>query len=183
MALLITKNIFNYIYTFTSPGTCRGRSDCRQRPRHSAEDFSLKEAKVSIFKTFKPLLHIMKISKSQYFHMMTQETEKEKTNADRMYRFILFHRIVFCELSIKQLTGHFIYDLVRDTYSDGMGRPSIDPVTLAKIPLIQYLYGIKSMRQTIKEIEVNMAYRWFSDLNFMILFRILYIWEELYPSF
>ena len=41
----------------------------------------------------------------------------------------------------------FIYDLVRDTYSDGMGRPSIDPVTLIKIPLIQYLYGIKSMRQ------------------------------------
>ncbi|WP_407308943.1 transposase [Desulfosporosinus sp. SB140] len=26
---------------------------------------------------------------------------------------------------------------------------------------IQHLYGIRSMRQTIKEIEVNMAYRWF----------------------
>lgn len=42
---------------------------------------------------------------------------------------------------------------------------SIDPVTLIKIPLIQYLYGIKSMRQTIKEIEVNMAYRWFLGLE------------------
>ena len=36
---------------------------------------------------------------------------------------------------------------------------------LIKIPLIQYLYGIKSMRQTIKEIEVNMAYRWFLGLE------------------
>ena len=42
---------------------------------------------------------------------------------------------------------------------------SMDPVTLIKIPLIQYLYGIKSMRQTVKEIEVNVAYRWFLGLD------------------
>ena len=28
------------------------------------------------------------------------------------------------------------------------------------------MYGIKSMRQTIKEIEVNVAYRWFLGLDF-----------------
>jgi hypothetical protein len=38
---------------------------------------------------------------------------------------------------------------------------------LIKIPLIQYLYGIKSMRQTIKEIEVNVAYRWFLGLDML----------------
>ncbi|WP_214307915.1 transposase, partial [Staphylococcus pseudoxylosus] len=27
--------------------------------------------------------------------------------------------------------------------------------------LIQRLFGIKSMRQTIKEIETNVAYRWY----------------------
>ncbi|MGZ7254017.1 transposase, partial [Streptococcus pyogenes] len=41
----------------------------------------------------------------------------------------------------------------------------LDPVMLVKIPLIQCLYGIRSMRQTIKEIEVNMAYRWFLGLT------------------
>ena len=41
----------------------------------------------------------------------------------------------------------------------------MDPVMLIKIPLIQYLYGIKSMRQTTKEIEVNVAYRWFLGLD------------------
>ena len=65
----------------------------------------------------------------------------------------------------KAIDWTFIYDLVRDKYSSDTGRPSIDPVTLIKIPLIQYLYGIKSMRQTIKDIEVNMAYRWFLGLE------------------
>lgn len=55
----------------------------------------------------------------------------------------------------------FIYDLVKDLYSADNGRPSIDPVVLFKIVLIQYTFGIRSMRQTIKEIDVNMAYRWF----------------------
>lgn len=65
----------------------------------------------------------------------------------------------------KAIDWSFIYDLVSDKYSNETGRPSIDPVTLIKIPLIQYLYGIKSMRQTIKDIEVNMAYRWFLGLE------------------
>lgn len=61
---------------------------------------------------------------------------------------------------------NFIYDLVEEKYSTETGRPSIDPVTLIKIPIIQYMFGIKSMRQTIKEIEVNVAYRWFLGLDF-----------------
>ena len=54
---------------------------------------------------------------------------------------------------------------MKDKYSHDTGRPSMNPVTLIKIPLIQYLYGIKSMRQTVKEIEVNVAYRWFLGLD------------------
>lgn len=57
--------------------------------------------------------------------------------------------------------------MVADKYSPDNGRPSIDLVLLIKIPFIQYLYGIKSMRQTIKEIEVNVAYRWFLGLEMM----------------
>ena len=60
----------------------------------------------------------------------------------------------------------FIYDLVEEKYSSDNGRPSIDPVMLIKIPIIQYMFGIKSMRQTIKDIEVNVAYRWFLGLDF-----------------
>jgi transposase len=51
----------------------------------------------------------------------------------------------------------FIYDEVKDMYSADTGRPSIDPVVLFKIVLIQYTFGIRSMRQTIKEIEVKVV--------------------------
>lgn len=61
----------------------------------------------------------------------------------------------------------FIYDLVIDKYSADNGCPSMDPVMLIKIPFIQYLYGIRSMRKTVKEIEVNVAYRWFLGLEMM----------------
>jgi len=60
----------------------------------------------------------------------------------------------------------FIYDEVKGMYGDlEWGKPGIDPVSLFKIVFIQYLFGIRSMRQTIKEIEVNMAYRWFIGYN------------------
>ena len=59
----------------------------------------------------------------------------------------------------------FIYDLVEDSYSPDNGRPSLDPVLLVKIPIIQCLFGIRSMRQTIKDIQVNVAYRWFLGLT------------------
>ena len=60
----------------------------------------------------------------------------------------------------------FIYDLVLDKYDLVKGRPCIDPILLIKLALIQYLFGIKSMRQTIKDVEVNVAYRWFLGLSF-----------------
>lgn len=60
----------------------------------------------------------------------------------------------------KIINFNFIYDEVAELYS-ATGRPSIDPVVLVKIVMIQYLFGIPSMRQTIKEIQVNIAYRWF----------------------
>lgn len=56
----------------------------------------------------------------------------------------------------------FIYEEVKGMYAEiPWGKPGVDPVTLFKIVFVQYLYGIRSMRQTIREIEVNNAYRWF----------------------
>ena len=59
----------------------------------------------------------------------------------------------------------FIYPIVEPLYTT-LGRPSIDPVVLFKMTLIQYVFGIRSMRQTIKEIETNIAYRWFLGFSF-----------------
>lgn len=42
----------------------------------------------------------------------------------------------------------------------------ITGVVLLKIALMQCLFGIRSMRQTMKEIETNAAYRWFIGYDF-----------------
>ena len=59
----------------------------------------------------------------------------------------------------------FIYSAVENLYSENTGRPSVDPVLLIKMALLQYVFGIPSMRRTIKEIETNVAYRWFLGLG------------------
>ena len=55
----------------------------------------------------------------------------------------------------------FIRESVKDLYCPNNGRPGVDPVVLFKMLFIGYLFGIRSERQLIKEIEVNVAYRWF----------------------
>ena len=62
---------------------------------------------------------------------------------------------------------NFVYEKCEKLYSDEDGRPSIDPVILVKLALIQKIFGIRSMRQTIKEVEVNVAYRWFLGYDFL----------------
>lgn len=96
---------------------------------------------------------------------MTQDNEKIRTQIQLVCIDDLVPKEHLLRTIDKAIDWSFIYDLVKDTYSADTGRPSIDPVTLIKIPFIQYLYGIKSMRQTIKDIEVNVAYRWFLGLE------------------
>ena len=64
----------------------------------------------------------------------------------------------------KAIDWNFIYELVEEKYCPDNIHPGMDSVMLIKIPFIQYLYGIKSMCQTIKEIEVNVAYQWISPM-------------------
>ena len=54
-----------------------------------------------------------------------------------------------------------IYDLVEDWYCKDNGRPSVDSVVIFKMVLIQHIYGIPSLRRTVEEIKMNVAYRWF----------------------
>ena len=97
--------------------------------------------------------------------MMTKNLEKNRTQIQYFCMDDLVPEDHLLRLIEEAIDWNFIYDLVEEKYSPDWGRPSMDPVTLIKIPFIQYLYGIRSMRQTIKEIEVNVAYRWFLGLD------------------
>ena len=54
-----------------------------------------------------------------------------------------------------------LYEMVEPLYCEDNGRPSIDPVVLFKMVLIQHLYGLPSLRRTAEEVSLNNAYRWF----------------------
>lgn len=56
---------------------------------------------------------------------------------------------------------NFIYDLLGETYCQDNGRPGVDPVVIVKIALIKKMFGLPSIRRTLKEIETNLAYRWY----------------------
>jgi len=59
----------------------------------------------------------------------------------------------------------FIHDRVKHLYCENNGRPALEPVVLFKLLLLGYLYGVRSERQLMREVEVNVAYRWFLGLK------------------
>ena len=99
--------------------------------------------------------------------MMTKNADKKREQILMFCMDDMVPQSHMLRLIDKAIDWNFIYDLVEEKYCHDNGRPSMDPVMLIKIPFIQYLYGIKSMRQTMKEIEVNVAYRWFLGLDMM----------------
>ncbi len=46
-----------------------------------------------------------------------------------------------------------------------VGRPSIDPVLMIRMLIVGYVFAIRSERQLCREVQVNLAYRWFCDLG------------------
>ena len=54
----------------------------------------------------------------------------------------------------------FVRDLADEFYSS-IGRPSIDPVVFFKLQLIAFFEGIRSERQLMETVNLNLAHRWF----------------------
>jgi transposase len=59
----------------------------------------------------------------------------------------------------------FIHERVAGLYCPDNGRPPLDPTLMFKALFIGYLFGVRSERQLVREIEVNVAYRWFLGLR------------------
>jgi transposase len=50
-------------------------------------------------------------------------------------------------------------------YYSNLGRPSIDPVLMIRMLVLGYVFAIRSERLLCREVQVNLAYRWFCDLS------------------
>jgi transposase len=87
-------------------------------------------------------------------HALEMVTLEELVPADHLLRKINRH-----------IDFEFIRPATQHLYCADNGRPAIDPVILFKILFIGYLFGVRSERQLMREIQVNVAYRWFIDLS------------------
>ena len=94
---------------------------------------------------------------------------KPRVSTQSEYEFVSIDELVpdnhLLRLIDKYIDLSFLLEKVRPYYSDDNGRPS-DPTILFKMMFIGYIYGIRSERQLQREIEMNVAYRWFLGLKF-----------------
>ena len=50
-------------------------------------------------------------------------------------------------------------------YYSRLGRPSIDPVLMIRMLIVGYVFAIRSERTLCRDVQVNLAYRWFCGLS------------------
>ena len=50
-------------------------------------------------------------------------------------------------------------------YYSTTGRPSIDPVLMIRMLIVGYIFAIRSERALCRDVQVNLAYRWFCGLS------------------
>jgi len=157
MEVIIENVDFRYGWTL-SAGTASAASFAARRPGSSARAVP---AGVASLRSNQLCLH----KNDEVMDMMT----KNQMNQREQLEILTIEQLVPHDHLARKLDAaidfSFIYPLVEDLYST-VGRPSIDPVVLIKMTFIQYTFGIRSMRQTIKEIETNMSYRWFLGFGF-----------------
>src|SRR4030081_1396711 len=51
------------------------------------------------------------------------------------------------------------------TYYSPLVRPSIDPALMIRMLIVGYVFAIRSERALCREVQVNLAYRWFCGLS------------------
>ena len=61
----------------------------------------------------------------------------------------------------KVLDLSFVHETVRGRYCQDNGRPSVDPEVVIRLFLLQAIDGIFHVRELMRQVRVNLAYRWF----------------------
>lgn len=71
-----------------------------------------------------------------------------------------------CLVQIDQLVNwNDLYEKLKLYYPKQIGRPTVCPIVLVKILMIQCLDGFRSVRFTCKQIQQNATYRWFLGIS------------------
>jgi transposase len=96
--------------------------------------------------------------------MLRKDRGKQISSFDQYY----YDKTIPQDHVLRKIADHvdfsFIRDLLAEQYSANLGRPAEEPVFLFKICLLEYFYNLSDV-QVISHIQVNLAYRWFLNLN------------------
>jgi transposase len=89
-------------------------------------------------------------------------------NQERLFYSFCLDEVVPDDHLVRQIAAvldlSWVHAELRPFYSR-MGRPSIDPVLMIRMLIIGYVFAIRSERALCREVQVNLAYRWFCDLS------------------
>lgn len=99
----------------------------------------------------------------------TQWMLKDRPQTQSQLEFVCIDELVPKDHLLRKIEAKvdfsFIHELVKEYYCADNGRPALDPTLMFKLLFIGYLFGIRSERQLIRDVQVNTAYRWFLGLN------------------
>ena len=92
-----------------------------------------------------------------------------RLNHDQEQLFYSFHldESVPQDHSVRQIAAVLDLSWVHSelaSFYPNIGRPSIDPALMIRMLLIGYVFAIRSERAICRELQVNLAYRWFCGL-------------------
>jgi transposase len=89
----------------------------------------------------------------------------QKARVCKVHRALCLDNLVLLDHFYRQVEAKldlsFVRSLVATTCSAQKGRPSIDPVVFFKLQLIMFFEGIRSERQLMEQVRVNLAHRWY----------------------
>ena len=87
---------------------------------------------------------------------------------ERLFYSFCLDEVVPDDHLVRQIAGvldlSWVHAELRPFYSR-MGRPSVDPVLMIRMLIIGYVFAIRSERGLCREVQVNLAYRWFCGLS------------------
>src|SRR5271156_6119232 len=92
---------------------------------------------------------------------------RERGQGQFFYAFDL-DKVVPADHLVRQIDGVLDLDWVHKElapYYSHTGRPSIDPVLMIRMLIVGYVFAIRSERALCREVQVNLAYRWFCGLS------------------
>jgi transposase len=76
-------------------------------------------------------------------------------------------RRIDAALDLSWLRGELAphYSSTGRPYYSSTGRPSIDPELMIRMLVVGYVFALRSERLICREVQVNLAYRWFCKLG------------------